>query len=217
MSSRKYSSDLRAEAARATRLRILRAAEVELRDVGYHAMTIATLARRAEVSPQTIYNALGSKAAVVKALYDLLLAGDDEPVPMSDRPEFAAVAEQPDGPATVRAYLALGRQLYDRLGGLLGILLVDGPGADPELRSFVDTIERERRAGNESVTRHLVATFGLPPGCGSERAADVLRTVTSYDVADRLIRRCGWTLDEYETWAGDVAVMSIWPEAAPGQ
>ena len=38
---------------------------------GYHAMTISGLARRAGVSPQTIYNAVGSTGrGEIKALYD---------------------------------------------------------------------------------------------------------------------------------------------------
>ena len=37
-------------------------------------MTIASLAKAAGVSPQTVYNSIGGKAAVVKAVYDVLLA-----------------------------------------------------------------------------------------------------------------------------------------------
>ena len=45
--SRHYSSELRAVAAQQTRARGLDAAQQELREVGYHAMTISGLARRA--------------------------------------------------------------------------------------------------------------------------------------------------------------------------
>ena len=96
--SRQYVSELRAAAALQTRARILDAAQQELREVGYHAMTISGLARRAQVSPQTIYNALGSKAAVIKALYDVLLVGDDEPVPLS-RTRGIHRADEPTGRA----------------------------------------------------------------------------------------------------------------------
>lgn len=43
---------------------------------------------------------------LLKAVYDVMLVGDDEPIPMSERPEFRAVLEcQPAGslsPATRR-------------------------------------------------------------------------------------------------------------------
>ncbi len=214
--SRQYVSAGRAIAAQQTRARILDAAQLELRTVGYHAMTISGLARRAEVSPQTIYNAVGSKAAVIKTLYDVLLVGDDEPVPMNQRPEFIAVLNQPDAVSTVRAYLAIGGSLYRRASELLGILLADGPGADTELKAFVSTIENERRSGNEFIIRHIETTFGLPTDVPAQRAIDVLWTITSFELVDRLVRRCGWSVAEYEKWAADVLIMSIGGPAGGG-
>jgi AcrR family transcriptional regulator len=212
MSTRNYVSPQREEAARRTRARILEVAEQELRRVGYHAMTIAALAKAAAVSPQTIYNSLGGgKAAVIKALYDVRLAGDDEPVPIGQRPQFQRILTQPDAESTVRAYVSAGRVLYARAGALLGILLADGPGADAELGAFVDTIENERRAGNTMLVEHLVRRFEL--SIDQRRAVDLLWTLTSFELADRLIRRCGWSLDAYEDWLSDVAVTSLLSDA----
>ena len=207
---RSYVSPRRDDAARHTRARILDVAEQELERSGYHATTIAGLASAAGVSPQTIYNSIGGgKAAVIKALYDVRLAGDDEPVPMAERPEIRRIAEQSDATAALRAYIAAGRVLYERVGRLLGILLVDGPGADADLRTFVDTIERERRIGNTSIVTHVAGRFGLRPGVDAEQAVDIVWTLTSFEIADRLIRRCGWSLDAYEQWLGDVVVGSL--------
>ena len=216
MSSRKYNNDRRAESALKTRQRILVAAAQELREVGYHAMTVASLARRAGVSPQTIYNAVGSKAAVIKSLYDVLVVGDDEPVPLGRRPEFEAVLQQPDAFATVRAYFALGAQLYRRVGELLGIVLADGPGGDTELKEFAETIDRERRTGNEFIVEHLRTTFGLPPDRTPEWIVDVFWAVTSFELADRLVRRCGWQIEACYAWAADVVIMSLWGSEALG-
>ena len=208
--SRSYVSPRRDDAARRTRARILDVAEQELERSGYHATTIAGLASAAGVSPQTIYNSIGGgKAAVIKALYDVRLAGDDEPVPLAERPEIRRIAEQSDATAALRAYIAAGRVLYERVGRLLGILLVDGPGADADLRTFVDTIERERRIGNTSIVTHVAGRFGLRPGLNAEQAVDIVWTLTSFEIADRLIRRCGWSLDAYEQWLGDVVVGSL--------
>ena len=212
--SRSYVSPQRDDAARRTRSRILDVAEQELERGGYHAMTVAELAKAAEVSPQTIYNSIGGKAAVIKALYDVRLAGDDEPVPMAERPEIRRIAEQPDAASSLRAYIAAGRVLYTRVGRLLGILLVDGPGADTDLRAFVETIERERRIGNTSIVTHVAGRFGLRPGLATEEAVDILWAATSFEVADRLVRRCSWSLDAYEKWLGDVVVISLTPSAS---
>ena len=67
-------------------------------------MTIAGLAREAGVSPQTVYNSVGGKGELIKAVYDLLLAGDEDPTPMSERPSFDAVVNAPDVTAYAHAY-----------------------------------------------------------------------------------------------------------------
>ena len=80
---RSYDSPARREAARATRASIIAAAREILLAGGYDGMTVARLADTAGVSPQTVYNSIGGKAQVVKAVYDVMLAGDDDPTPMS--------------------------------------------------------------------------------------------------------------------------------------
>ncbi len=193
-------SQVRAEAAAATRRRILDAAEGEFLKAGYHASTMTSLARAAGVSPQTIYDAVGRKAAVLKAVYDVLLAGDDEPIAMSARPEFKRTLAQRTPAATLRAYAALGRLIVSRVGPLVGTVLAEGAGAD--LRDFLAAIDRERRMGNTALVRHIADRFGLPNGLSMDTAIDHVWTLTALDVADRLVRRCGWTWDQYERWLG---------------
>ena len=53
---------------------------------GYAATTIDAIAERAEVSRKTVFTSVGGKAARAQARLRLGLAGDDEPVPIADRP-----------------------------------------------------------------------------------------------------------------------------------
>jgi AcrR family transcriptional regulator len=213
---RAYDNSSRAEAALATRRRIIEAAgEMLLRD-GYHAMSVSALAARAGVSAQTVYNAVGGKAAVVKAVYDVLLVGDDAPVAMQDRPEFRAMSTAPDREGFVRAYAALCATIYERVGPLLGVLLAQGPGGDTGLQEFVATIDRERRAGNTNALNALEAAHGLPPRLDRERFIDIVWTVTSPEIYDRFVRRCGWTHAMYAAWLAE-AVVAIFDRASTQQ
>ena len=200
--SRSYLSETRAEQARETRRRILAAAEGELLRGGYHATTMTSLARASGVSPQTIYDAVGKKAAVLKAVYDALLAGDDAPIPMSERPEWTRTVTQRTLPATLRAYASMSRLIVSRVGPLVGMVLAEGAGADADLASFLAAIDRERRIGNTAVVRHIADQFGLPHGLSVDCAIDHVWTLTALEVADRLVRRCGWSWDDYEQWLG---------------
>ena len=67
-----------------------------LLEQGYAATTMTAVANAAGVSDETIYKTVGGKAALVKAVRDITLVGDDEPVPLAQRPEFAAIYAEPD-------------------------------------------------------------------------------------------------------------------------
>ena len=203
MSRRPYDRTLRDEQARATRARILESAGQLLLDGGYQHLTIAALAESAGVSVQTIYNSVGNKAAVIKAVYDVTLAGDDDPRAMSDRPEFQALAEAPDGASLMRAYAAMSRNIAERVGPLLAVLLTN---SDDDVRAFAATVEDERLRGNGTMVGHLARRFGLPPGVNRQRATDIVWTLTSPEVYDRLLRQRSWTAKEYERWLGEAMV-----------
>ena len=87
-------SAARAEQVRETRRKVVAAARDLFLRRGYTGATVEAIAHRAAVSPQTVYNVIGGKAAVLKAVYDVTLAGDDEPVPKASstwRASFSAV------------------------------------------------------------------------------------------------------------------------------
>jgi len=48
------------------------------------------------MSVQTVYNTVGGKAAVLKAVYDVMVAGDDEPIPIMQRPTVQAMRAATD-------------------------------------------------------------------------------------------------------------------------
>jgi AcrR family transcriptional regulator len=167
---------------------------------GYAKMTIAELARTAKVSAQTVYNSIGGKAEVVKAVWDVMLAGDDEPVAMSDRPEFRSMTDAGDLDAWAKAYAAWSRAIMERVGPLLAVLLSHGPGGDPVLQVFVATIDNERRTGNRYSLRGLIERDLLSPGADIEHLADAVWALTAPDVYRRLVQQSGWSHSAYEAW-----------------
>ena len=78
--ARRYDSTRRQAQARATRLRIIEAATDLFVTHGYAATSIAAIADAADVAPQTIYAAFGTKAGLLGAAVDVAMAGDDEPI-----------------------------------------------------------------------------------------------------------------------------------------
>jgi AcrR family transcriptional regulator len=200
MEKRRYSAALRTEQMALTRGRVLEVAGRMFVEQGYLGTTLAGIAKTAGVSVQTIYNAVGGKSALLKAVYDVTLAGDDEPVPMVQRPVFQAMIQAKTGREFLNHYAAIARHLNERVQPLVSMVLAQAATGDPDLRAFAETIEGERATGTANAAGHLAQHFGLRDGLDTEDAADILWTLTAPDLARRLVAERSWTWDRYQTW-----------------
>jgi AcrR family transcriptional regulator len=202
----------RAEQVRETRARVLAAAHALFVRRGYPGTTVDAIANRAGVSVQTVDNVIGGKAAVLKAVYDVALAGDDEPVPMAGRPHVVAIRQAPDAAAAMRVYARFGRLVHERTGPLVTPVFVEGKGQDAQVRAFAEAIEKERAAGTAVLAAELAGRFPLRDGLSVAEAGQVLWTLTAPETADRLVRRCGWSLDRYERWIAETMTEALFRE-----
>src|SRR5690242_11438289 len=101
---RSYDGSRRRSQARATRARIVEAARRRFLTDGYAATTIAGVAADADVSVETVYKGFRNKARLLKAGFDVAVAGDDEPVPVVERAFVADIDAEPDPAAKLRRF-----------------------------------------------------------------------------------------------------------------
>src|SRR5215217_5132802 len=94
--TRRYDSARRRQQAAATRREILDAAQRLFEGQGYAATTMAAIASEADVALKTVYVAFETKAGVLRALWHLLLRGDQDDVPVANRGWYREVLEEPD-------------------------------------------------------------------------------------------------------------------------
>jgi len=209
---RRYSTGLRIEQSLLARRRILGAASELFTERGYAGTTLQEIAASAGVSVQTVYNQVGGKPALLKAVYDVTLAGDDDPVPMAQRPIARAVIEATDARQCLARYAEMARVLGERTLPLATTLLAQAATGDPDLHAFVDTIEQQRATGTSAIAQHIATRFGLRDGIDTQTAADILWTLTAPELADRLVRRRGWRWDRYQHWlAATMADTLLYP------
>ena len=206
---RSYTSEVRRQSARLTQDRILSAAEALFARDGYGVTTMAAVAREAGVTPQTVYTAVGGKAALLKRLYDVRLAGDAEAVPMADRAEFAAVRDAADPRALVVAYAQVGLLLIDRVGHIARMVADGAAAGDPDLRAMRATTDQERRIGATAVARRLEDWGALRDGVTVERAADVIWSVNSVEVWTLLVHDSGWQPAAWAAWMADAVAGTL--------
>jgi len=207
---RSYDASRRREQARARRLAVVLAARDLFERDGYRPTTIAAIAAHAGVSAESVYKGFGTKAALAKAVFDIALAGDDEPIPVAQRPAMQAMRDEPD----VRRKIAMfteglaGRQA--RSAGVQ-ILIRDGRHVDDSLAPVWAKLNDEGLTGMTMLGRHLLQTGQLRDGIGLDEVRDVLWNYLAVDHYERLVLTQGWPLQRYTQWLADAITRALCP------
>ena len=207
---RSYDASRRREQARARRLATVLAARDLFERDGFRLTTIAAVAARAGVSAESIYKSFGTKAALAKAVFDVTLAGDDEPVPVADRPAMQAVRDEPDVRRKIEMYVGGLAQRQARSAGVQ-ILIRDGRHVDDSLAPVWAKLNDEALAGMTMLGRHLVDTGQLRAGVDVDEVRDVLWNYLAIDTYERLVLIRGWSLERYSAWLARTIIAAICP------
>jgi len=180
-------------AAAETRREILRAARRLFAARGFAGTSLQQIAEESGVAVQTIYSSVGSKAALVLALNDLV----DEEAGVAQL--GAGVLAETDPPTMIAKAIHLTRQLNERCGDLLQVMLSAVPAEPDVAAAFADGMRRHE-SGVRAMTQRLGAVGALRAGTTPERAAAVFSMMTSPPSWQQLTQRAGWTFDESEAW-----------------
>jgi AcrR family transcriptional regulator len=188
----------------ATRRRVAGAALDLFSTRGYAATSLQAIADAASLHVQTIYQAFGSKPAVLEAACELARAGDDDPeTDPSEWPWARALVAEPDPAKLIRGYATHVRTIAPRAGPLVAEIR-NAARADPELATFLAHIEAGRYLGPAGVVALLMDKKALRHGLDADRAAETAFAVSSYESYELLVVDRHRTPDEYERWLGDI-------------
>lgn len=194
---RAYESPYRLEQAAQTRLRILRAAIQLFSEKGYAATTLDDVALAAGVSRPTVFAAVGSKPALISQARDVALVGDDEPVPMPERPWVHALRAEPDAGKALGIYARAIGEIHGRAARLE---LAITSAADSDLQELSRTARAQRWTGCSIITGLLVSKRRLRRGLTRENAADMVFAMASPEMFDLLVSVRSWSVRRYEAW-----------------
>jgi AcrR family transcriptional regulator len=207
---RSYDASGRREQARARRLAVVLAARDLFERDGFRPTTIAAVAAHAGVSPESVYKGFGSKAALAKAVFDLVIAGDDEPVPVAERPPAQAVRDEPDVRRKIAMFVAGLAQRQAR-SAKVQILIRDARHVDDSLGPVWSKLNDEGLAGMTMLGRHLLQTGQLRDGIDLGEVRDVLWNYLAIDTYERLVLTQGWPLERYAHWLAHAITSAICP------
>ena len=196
---RPYDNSRRQAQARATRQAVIESAKRLFTDHGYPATTIEAVADAADVPLPTVYRLFGSKRALLTAVLDTSLGGDDQPIAFADRPAVRAARAEPDPVAMLGAFARIVRELMDRSSAIQHVLATAAQ-VDAEAAELLAEIRRQRHTGQSRIVAALDARSALDPGLDTAEAADIVYALLSPEVHRILTVERGWPADRYERW-----------------
>jgi AcrR family transcriptional regulator len=208
-----YDNRQRQQTAQHTRARVIEVAAGAFLTRGFGGTTIRRVAEEAGVSQETIYKTFGGKAGLLKAVYDVSLAGDDDEVPLAQRPEAIAARDAESPAAAATAYAELAQAISGRIDPLLRVLLGAGD-TDPSLAEFVATTNTERHVGSQFYVQHWAAQGWLRDDITLEHAIDTVWALNSTQPRWLLLDH-GWSEEQYTHWLAGLIRRAIFtPDSA---
>jgi AcrR family transcriptional regulator len=198
---------------RLARRAVVEAARALFLERGYAATTIDAISNRSDVPPATVYRLFSSKLGILTALLDVSIAGDDEAIPVQDRPQAMALFAESDPRKMLAGFARISVAINTR-GEHVYRVLVSAAASDPEAAALLADYQRQRDQGQGQIARALARAGLLRPGLRERDAADIIHALMSPDVYRLLVTERGWPPERYERWLAATLCDQLLPPAA---
>lgn len=179
MSPRRYRMGQRNTAIERTRAQILAAArELLATPRGFSHLSIDAVARKSSVARMTVYYQFGSKAGLLEALYEHLVA-------RHDNTQLVDALRNPDSLAALLEFIDVFIRVWS--SDRLAIRRVHALAAiDPTLAQSVQTRNARRRHELEAILKRVRGRYGHPGFSKFSEAVEIVYMLTSFETFDQL-------------------------------
>jgi len=184
---------------RRTRAAVIDAAGALFLERGYAGTTIEAISESSDTPQATVYRLFSSKLGILKAMLDIAIGGDEQPVAMADRAEVRALLADDHPRQKLQGFAALLRVLMARTAPVHRIL-ADAARSDEAAAALLAEIARQRQQGQQRIARSLARAGALRAGLKERDAADIIHALASPEVYGLLVLDRGWSGDRYEDW-----------------
>ena len=207
---RSYDATRRRALAHQNRCPGARRARRQFLSDGYAATTLGRIADEADVSVQSINKSFGNKAGLLRALFDVAIVGDDEPVPLAQRDWITAIHDEPDARRKLHMYASVLSEMLPRTAPIQ--LLLRQAAGDPAIAEVWQGIRTGRLMGMTDFAGNLATGGHLRDGVTIDEARDVLWTYSSPELYELLVLDRGWTTDQYAKLVETGAAAALLPD-----
>ena len=208
--TRAYDASGRRDRAKATRAAVLDVAREMFIERGYAKVSIAAIAKAAGVSAETIYKTVGPKPALLKAVSDATIAGDNEPLTLEAREHIQRAIAEPDPATKIQHYANLIAATQPRYAPI-SQLARQAAQTDPDAAEIWAAMNAERLTGATRMVQHFHENGLLRNDITVEQGADLVWTYNSVEIYELLVLTRGWSLDAYRDFIRKALIAALLP------
>ena len=157
---------------------------------------------------QTVYFHFGNKATVLKEAVDVAVVGDDEPVPLLDRPWMREVRAEPDPRRVVELWVRASREITERIAPIMRVVR-DAAGTEPDMAAQWATNRAQTATAFRVLAQLLDDRAALRPEFSVQDAADLAFALLSMDVYHVLTVERGRTAQEWADWMSAILCRAL--------
>lgn len=169
---------------------------------------MAAIAAEAGVALKTVYLAFETKSGVLRALWNRLLRGDRDDLPVARQQWYREAVEEPDPARQLRLNARNSRERKSQMGAILAVIR-SGALVDPDIEALWSRIESEFHANQRVIVESIDEKKALRAGLDVDRGTDMLWTINHPALWQLLVGQRGWTQADYEQWTADLACSQL--------
>jgi AcrR family transcriptional regulator len=193
----------REERARHTRQRVADTALQLFLERGYMATTIEAIAQKAAVAPATVYQAFGTKQAILARILDQTIAGDAQPAALLDRDWMKQASQHPDPRQRLALVIRYTSQVAARTAPVKDVMR-DAAAADPAVRQLIRDDDQRRYTTQLAHVDLVIGGDSLRAGCDRDHAAAIFFALVNSHSYQLLATHLGWSPADWQQWLTSV-------------
>jgi AcrR family transcriptional regulator len=195
-----------------TRQRIVDAALALFLERGYPRTTVEVIAQAAGVAPATVYQAFGTKQAILSGALDRTMSGDAEPRTLLQRDWVQQAREEPDIRRRLRIIVEHTAEVAARTAQIKEVMR-DAGALEPAVRDLIEEDHRRRRRTQRALVAIIFATSEDDDAiAGAAETYFMPCNSYSFYVAER---RLGWSVARWREWLVQTLTAALLPAPDP--
>ena len=182
-----------------TRTRIVEAGLRLFVERGYAATTVEAIAGEAAVAPATVYQAFGTKYAILARAFDVTVAGDVHPVAILDRPWVQSLRAEEDPLRRLEIVVHHTARICARTVAIKEVLR-DAAATEAKIRELIAEDTRRRYQTQRALVQLVLDPAGDGNVGDSRNATATYFALVNSESYQLLVSHLGWSLPRWERW-----------------